>query len=39
MKRQKQIEDEGQNFNPVCIFAEGTTTHGSHIMKFKRGAF
>jgi len=34
-----QIEDEGLNFNPVCLFAEGTTTSGDHLLKFKRGAF
>lgn len=39
MKRQQLIEDEGLDFNPVCVFAEGTTSNGDQLMKFKRGAF
>lgn len=39
MDRQKEIEDSGIKFNPICIFAEGTTTGGNHLLKFKRGAF
>jgi lysophosphatidylcholine acyltransferase/lyso-PAF acetyltransferase len=39
MERQQQIEDQGLNFAPVCVFAEGTTTTGEHLLKFKRGAF
>ena len=26
-------------YNPVCIFAESTTTNGKALLKFKRGAF
>lgn len=39
MDRQRTIEDSGIKFNPICIFAEGTTTGGNHLLKFKRGAF
>jgi lysophosphatidylcholine acyltransferase/lyso-PAF acetyltransferase len=39
MARQIEIEESGQRFNPICIFAEGTTTGGKHLLKFKRGAF
>lgn len=38
-ERQRLIEDECQEYNPICIFAEGTTTNGSALLKFKRGAF
>ena len=38
-ERAVQIEDEGSTWNPFCIFPEGTTSNGSHILKFKRGAF
>ena len=27
------------SYNPFCIFAEGTTTNGSALLKFKRGGF
>ena len=37
--RQVEIEDSGQKFNPLCIFPEGTTTGGTHLLPFKRGAF
>ena len=37
--RQRQIECEGAEFNKLCIFAEGTTSNGSTLLKFKRGAF
>ena len=33
------IEDEGEDWNPICIFAEGTTTNGKALLPFKRGAF
>ena len=31
--------DEGLEYQPLCIFAEGTTTNGTALMNFKRGAF
>ena len=33
------IEDDGEDWNPICIFPEGTTTNGRGILPFKRGAF
>ena len=39
MVRQIEIEDGGRRFNPICIFAEGTTTNGKYLLNFKRGAF
>ena len=27
------------DYNPMCLFAEGTTTNGDGLLKFKRGAF
>ena len=38
MKRQNDCE-EGADWNPITIFAEGSTTNGTHIVKFKKGAF
>ena len=38
-ERQSAIEDANMSYNPMAIFAEGTTTNGTHIIKFKRGAF
>ena len=38
-ERQRLIEDEGEDWNPICIFPEGTTTNGRGILPFKRGAF
>ena len=38
-ERQRMIEDEGLEYNPICLFAEGTTTNNTHILKFKKGAF
>lgn len=38
-QRQTEIEVDGVNFNPIMIFAEGTTTNGQYLLKFKRGAF
>lgn len=39
MKRQFDIEDLGLAYNPVAIFAEGTSTNGDYLLPFKRGAF
>jgi len=36
--RQELIEDTGK-YAPFLIFAEGGTTNGSSIIKFKKGAF
>lgn len=36
--RQEQIE-KTKKYHPLLIFAEGTTSNGSHLMKFKKGAF
>jgi len=33
------IEVDGEDLNPICIFPEGTTTNGTHLLKFKKGAF
>ena len=38
-ERQKQIEDENEPWNKFAVFPEGTTTNGTHLIKFKRGAF
>jgi 1-acyl-sn-glycerol-3-phosphate acyltransferase len=37
--RQKQIEKDKIPFNPVCIFAEGTSNNNTHLLPFKKGAF
>jgi 1-acyl-sn-glycerol-3-phosphate acyltransferase len=37
--RQAQIADQNKPFQPLCLFAEGSTTNGSALMPFKRGAF
>eukprot|EP00357_Protocruzia_adherens_P035455 CAMPEP_0115022542 /NCGR_PEP_ID=MMETSP0216-20121206/31631_1 /TAXON_ID=223996 /ORGANISM="Protocruzia adherens, Strain Boccale" /LENGTH=133 /DNA_ID=CAMNT_0002395283 /DNA_START=133 /DNA_END=531 /DNA_ORIENTATION=- len=36
--RQKQIHNE-KKYPPLCIFAEGTTTNGTSLIKFSKGAF
>lgn len=38
MTRQNACE-EGADWNPITIFPEGSTTNGTHILKFKKGAF
>ena len=38
-ERQRQIEVQNMPYNRLCLFAEGTTTNGTGLMKFKRGAF
>ena len=37
--RQTAIEVQNEDFAPLSVFAEGTTTNGSHLLPFKRGAF
>ena len=37
--RMKAIEVDCQNYAPICIFAEATTTNGTQMISFKRGAF
>ena len=37
--RQKLIEVDNLPYQPFCVFAEGTTSNGTHILPFKRGAF
>lgn len=39
VERQEAIEVRNEAFSPMCIFAEATTTNGTHIIPFKRGAF
>ena len=36
--RQEEIEREGK-LKPMVIFAEAGTTNGTHMVKFKKGAF
>lgn len=36
--RQNLIEEEGR-YAPFAMFPEGATTNGTHLMKFRRGAF
>ena len=37
--RANAIENECQPWNPFLVFPEGTTSNGTHMLKFKRGAF
>lgn len=39
MERQRLVRDSEVPIPPVCIFPEGTTTNGSHLLKFRTGAF
>ena len=39
MERQRKIVVEKESFNPVLSFAEGVNNNGTHLLKFKRGAF
>lgn len=39
MIRQRQEEVEQGIFPPLYVFAEGGTTNGTHLVKFKTGAF
>jgi lysophosphatidylcholine acyltransferase/lyso-PAF acetyltransferase len=34
-----EIIENNSDYNPLLIFAEGGTTNGSALMKFKKGAF
>lgn len=36
--RQNMIEETGK-YAPFCMFVEGATTNGTHLLKFRRGAF
>ena len=38
-ERQRAIEVDNQAYPPLSIFAEGTTTNGTRLIPFKRGAF
>ena len=38
-EKQRKIEVEGEQWSPLVIFPETTTTNGTHIIKFKKGAF
>ena len=38
-ERAVSIEDQCIDWNPFCVFPEGTTTNGTGILKFKKGAF
>ena len=33
------IEDDGLPYQPICVFAEGTTSTGDYILPFRPGAF
>ena len=37
-ERQQAIEDEGR-YPPIIVFPEGTTTNGTSVLPFKKGAF
>jgi hypothetical protein len=39
LARQKLNEESGGRINPLLIFPESTTTNGTHLIGFKRGAF
>jgi lysophosphatidylcholine acyltransferase/lyso-PAF acetyltransferase len=38
IKRQHQVENDPR-FPPICVYAEGTQTNGTHLLTFKKGAF
>lgn len=37
--RQEAVELDQQSFNPLLVFAESTTSNGTRVLPFKRGAF
>eukprot|EP00177_Eucheuma_denticulatum_P006050 GFKZ01011033.1.p2 GENE.GFKZ01011033.1~~GFKZ01011033.1.p2 ORF type:complete len:358 (+),score=46.59 GFKZ01011033.1:41-1114(+) len=39
MERQRLVIQSKIPIPPVCIFPEGTTTNGEHLLKFRTGAF
>ena len=39
LERQEVIEADPKMYSPFLIFAEGSTSNNTHIMKFKKGAF
>ena len=39
IERQRMIEDRCIDFPPFAVFAEATTTNGTCLFPFKRGAF
>ena len=39
IERQVKIEVDQERFNPLAIFVEGTTSNGSCLLPFKKGAF
>lgn len=36
--RQKLVENDPR-YPPICVYAEGTQTNGTHLLTFKKGAF
>lgn len=39
IERQRLVAESDVPVPPVCIFPEGTTTNGRHLLKFRTGAF
>lgn len=39
VERQKLVRDSDVSLPPLCVFPEGTTTNGRHLLKFRTGAF
>lgn len=39
VQRQRLVASSAIPVPPVCIFPEGTTTNGSHLLRFRTGAF
>jgi lysophosphatidylcholine acyltransferase/lyso-PAF acetyltransferase len=37
--RQEMIEAEAGTIRPMCIYVEGATSNGTHLMQFRKGAF